>query len=32
MLSGLKEGERIVVAGTFILKADLGKSGAAHED
>ena len=32
VLSGLKEGEQVVVAGTFILKADLGKSGAAHED
>jgi cobalt-zinc-cadmium efflux system membrane fusion protein len=31
VMSGLKEGERIVVAGSFILKADLGKSGAAHE-
>jgi len=29
--SGLKEGEPVVVNGTFILKADLGKSGAAHE-
>jgi len=29
--SGLVEGERIVTAGTFILKADLGKSGAAEE-
>ena len=31
VLSGLKEGESVVVSGTFILKADLGKSGAAHE-
>jgi cobalt-zinc-cadmium efflux system membrane fusion protein len=29
--SGLKEGEQVVVNGTFILKADLGKAGAAHE-
>jgi cobalt-zinc-cadmium efflux system membrane fusion protein len=31
VLSGLKEGEPVVVSGTFVLKADLGKSGAAHE-
>lgn len=31
LLEGLKEGEPVVVAGSFILKADLGKSGAAHE-
>lgn len=31
VLSGLKEGERVVVTGTFILKAELGKSGASHE-
>ena len=31
VLSGLKEGEPVVVSGTFILKAELGKSGAAHE-
>jgi cobalt-zinc-cadmium efflux system membrane fusion protein len=29
--SGLTEGEQVVVSGTFILKADLGKLGAAHE-
>jgi cobalt-zinc-cadmium efflux system membrane fusion protein len=31
VLSGLNEGEPVVTRGTFILKADLGKSGAAHE-
>ena len=30
--SGLEEGERIVTAGTFILKADLLKSTAKEED
>lgn len=29
--SGLLEGERFVVSGTFILKAELGKGSAAHE-
>ncbi len=28
---GLVEGEQFVIAGTFILKAELGKSSAAHE-
>ena len=31
VLSGLEEGERYVASGSFILKAELGKSGAAHE-
>lgn len=31
VLAGLQEGDEIVTAGSFILKADLGKS-AAHED
>lgn len=29
--AGLVEGERFVVSGTFILKAELGKGSAAHE-
>lgn len=32
VLSGLKEGEAYVASGSFILKADLGKSAATHED
>ena len=31
ILTGLVEGEEFVVAGTFILKAELGKGSAAHE-
>lgn len=31
ILSGLDEGEEFVAEGAFILKADLGKSGAAHQ-
>ena len=31
VLSGLRAGERVVVSGSFILKAELGKEGAAHE-
>lgn len=31
VLEGLAEGERYVSEGSFILKADLGKAGAAHE-
>jgi len=29
--SGLKEGESVVISGSFILKAELGKGEAAHE-
>jgi cobalt-zinc-cadmium efflux system membrane fusion protein len=29
--SGLKEGEPVVISGSFILKAELGKGEAAHE-
>lgn len=31
VLSGLEEDEELVVSGSFILKAQLGKAGAAHE-
>lgn len=31
ILGGLVEGEEFVIAGTFILKAELGKGSAAHE-
>jgi cobalt-zinc-cadmium efflux system membrane fusion protein len=32
VLSGVREGDLIVTSGSFILKADLGKTEAAHED
>ena len=31
VVSGLKEGEPVVISGTFILKAELAKSEASHE-
>jgi len=31
ILAGLKDGEKYVAKGSFILKAELGKAGAAHE-
>lgn len=31
VLSGLSPGERYVAEGSFVLKADVGKSGASHE-
>lgn len=30
VLSGLEEGESLVTAGTFILKAEIGKAGVEH--
>jgi cobalt-zinc-cadmium efflux system membrane fusion protein len=29
--AGLKPGERIATANSFVLKADLGKAGVEHE-
>jgi cobalt-zinc-cadmium efflux system membrane fusion protein len=31
VISGLNEGDMFVASGTFILKAELGKSEAKHE-
>jgi cobalt-zinc-cadmium efflux system membrane fusion protein len=31
VVQGLNEGDALVVSGSFILKAELGKAGAAHE-
>jgi hypothetical protein len=31
ILKGLEAGESVVISGAFLLKADLGKEGAAHE-
>ncbi len=31
VLTGLNEGDSVIVSGSFILKAELGKNGAAHE-
>jgi membrane fusion protein, heavy metal efflux system len=31
VLEGLEEGEPVVVSGSFVLKAELGKAGAVHE-
>lgn len=32
VLAGLKEGEPVVVAGSFLMKAELGKGSAEHDD
>jgi len=32
VLSGLSPGQRYVAKGSFVLKADVGKSGASHDD
>lgn len=31
ILSGLSEGEEVVIAESYLIKADIGKEGAAHE-
>ena len=31
IVSGLAAGQRYVAAGSFVLKADVGKSGATHD-
>jgi hypothetical protein len=31
VLSGLKEGEQVVISGAFILKAELAKGEAGHD-
>ena len=31
IVSGLAAGQRYVAAGSFVLKADAGKSGASHD-
>ncbi len=32
VLAGLKDGEQVVTTGSFVLKADLGKAAAGHDD
>jgi cobalt-zinc-cadmium efflux system membrane fusion protein len=32
IISGLSPGERIAIANSFVLKAELGKAEATHED